>query len=68
MNGVPRVHRHAVRTLLEAEGLPRLRDWFNAVAPMMGTEGRCEIQLVFDEVQQVMEYEYSEQRVPLVEG
>ena len=57
---VPRLHRHAVRTLLANEGLPRIREWFQSLASVPGYVRSSAIELVFDETQQTLEVKYSE--------
>ena len=57
VNEVPRLHRHAVRTLLANEGLPRLRDWFVSLASVTGREGHYSMVLGFDESQQTLNYD-----------
>ncbi len=57
VNEVPRLHRHAVRTLLANEGLPRLRDWLVSLACVTGREGHYSMVLGFDESQQTLNYD-----------
>ncbi|MCP5117559.1 MAG: hypothetical protein GY953_42595 [bacterium] len=64
--GVPRQHRHTVRSKLEAEGLARAKEWLQTNADVTGCEGSVSLALVFDEIQQILEVEESDHRGPQV--
>ena len=48
---VPREHVRQIRELLRADGLARLRQWFEGSAYLEGREGRHELRVLFDPLQ-----------------
>jgi hypothetical protein len=61
---VPRQHRHAVRSLLDSEGLPRVGVWLRNMADITEREGHCQIDLILDEAQMTLQYETTVYRQP----